>query len=436
MEAGDAPAHASSLRDLPSVEQLASRLDAPHALAVPAARAAIAAARDALRAGEEVDVLAAAREHLDAAERPTLRRVLNATGVIVHTNLGRAPLPAAAREAAAAAGTGYSTLEYDLERGARGSRQAHVAQLVRELTGAEAALAVNNGAAAVLLAAAALAGPGREVVVSRGELVEIGGSFRIPDVIAQSGSTLVEVGTTNRTKLADYVSVLRPETRAILRVHQSNFRIVGFTAHPGLGELAEVAGGDVALIDDLGSGALLDLPDLLDEPTARASVEAGADLVCFSGDKLLGGPQAGIIVGTAEAVGRVKRHPLARAMRIDKLSLAALEATLELYRNPAQALAQIPVLRSLGEPAERVRERAERLCRRLGGELTETTAKVGGGALPLLELDSFACALEGGDELAARLREGDPPVVARVQEGRVLLDCRTLSDEDCDLIRP
>jgi L-seryl-tRNA(Ser) seleniumtransferase len=217
-------------------------------------------------------------------------------------------------------------------------------------------------------------------------------------------------------------------------VHQSNFRIIGFTAHPGLQELAEAAGEDVALIDDLGSGALLDLPDLLDEPTARASIEAGADLVCFSGDKLLGGPQAGIIVGTAAALERVRRHPLARAMRIDKLSLAALEATLELYRNPAQALAQIPVLRSLAEPAERVRERAERLCRRLGGELTETTAKVGGGALPLLELDSFACALEGGDELAARLREGDPPVIGRVQEGRVLLDCRTLGDEDCDLI--
>jgi len=212
---------------------------------------------------------------------------------------------------------------------------------------------------------------------------------------------------------------------------------VGFAEQPSLEELAAVArAGELPLVDDLGSGALLDLPDLLDEPTARASIEAGADLVCFSGDKLLGGPQAGIIVGTAEAVGRVKRHPLARAMRIDKLSLAALEATLELYRNPAQALAQIPVLRSLGEPAERVRERAERLCRRLGGELTATTAKVGGGALPLLELDSFACALEGGDELAARLREGDPPVVARVQEGRVLLDCRTLSDEDCDLIRP
>jgi L-seryl-tRNA(Ser) seleniumtransferase len=274
------------------------------------------------------------------------------------------------------------------------------------------------------------------VLISRGQLIEIGDGFRIPDILAQSGARLVEVGTTNRTSIADYRGAVTSETRAILRVHQSNFRIVGFTAHPGLAELAGVAGGDVALIDDLGSGALLDLPDLLDEPTARASIEAGADLVCFSGDKLLGGPQAGIIVGTAEAVEPVKRHPLARAMRIDKLSLAALEATLELYRNPAQALAQVPVLRSLAEPAERVRERAERLCRRLDGELTETKAKVGGGALPLLELDSYACALEGGDELAARLREGDPPVIARVQEGRVLLDCRTLRDEDCDLIRP
>ena len=211
---------------------------------------------------------------------------------------------------------------------------------------------MNNNAAAVLLCLAATAGGG-EVLISRGQLIEIGDGFRIPDILAQSGARLVEVGTTNRTSIADYRRAITSETRAILRVHQSNFRIVGFTAHPGLQELAELAGGDVALIDDLGSGALLDLPDLLDEPTARASIEAGADLVCFSGDKLLGGPQAGIIVGTAEAVGRVKRHPLARAMRIDKLSLAALEATLELYRNPAQALAQIPVLRSLGEPAER-----------------------------------------------------------------------------------
>ena len=430
---------ANPLRDLPSVDALL-RTGAGEALVGEHGwQAVVAALRDVLAEARAAGEVPAQEGLLETTARrlgrpPSLRPVLNATGVIVHTNLGRAPLAKVAIERVSEVAAGYSTLEYDLAAGRRGSRHDHLSVLLSSLTGAEAGLAVNNNAAAVLLGLAATAGGG-EVLISRGQLIEIGDGFRIPDILAQSGARLVEVGTTNRTSIADYRNAITSETRAILRVHQSNFRIVGFTAHPGLPELAELAGGDVALIDDLGSGALLDLPDLLDEPTARASIEAGADLVCFSGDKLLGGPQAGIIVGTAEAVGRVKRHPLARAMRIDKLSLAALEATLELYRNPTQALAQIPVLRSLGEPAERVQKRAERLCRRLGGELTETTAKVGGGALPLLELDSFACALEGGDELAARLREGDPPVIARVQEGRVLLDCRTLSDEDCDLIR-
>jgi L-seryl-tRNA(Ser) seleniumtransferase len=295
-------------------------------------------------------------------------------------------------------------------------------------------MAVNNNAAALLLCLAAIAGGG-EVLISRGELIEIGDGFRIPDILAQSGARLVEVGTTNRTVTADYERALTPETRAILRVHQSNFRMVGFTARAQLDELSGLAAArGIPLVDDLGSGALLDLPQLLDEPTARSSVEAGAALVCFSGDKLLGGPQAGIVVGQPEQVARVKRHPLARAMRIDKLSLAALEATLELYRDPAQALAEIPVLAAAAEPVEAVRRRAERLAARLGGELTETRARVGGGALPLLELESFACALDGGDELAQRLRTSNPPVIARVQEGRVLLDCRTLSDAQCDQI--
>jgi L-seryl-tRNA(Ser) seleniumtransferase len=430
---------ANPLRDLPSVDALL-RTGAGEALVdehgrqavVGTLRAVLAEARAAGQVPDQQRLLETTARRL--GRPPSLRPVLNATGVIIHTNLGRAPLAEVAIRRMHEVAAGYSTLEYDLAAGGRGSRHDHLSDLLSSLTGAEAGLAVNNNAAAVLLCLAATAAGG-EVLISRGQLIEIGDGFRIPDILAQSGARLVEVGTTNRTSIADYRRALTSETRAILRVHQSNFRIVGFTAHPGLDELAEVAGGDVALIDDLGSGALLDLPDLLDEPTARASIEAGAGLVCFSGDKLLGGPQAGIIVGTAEAVRRVKRHPLARAMRIDKLSLAALEATLELYRNPAQALSQIPVLQSLGEPIERVRERAERLCRRLRGQLTETTAKVGGGALPLLELGSFACALDGGDELAARLREGDPPVIARVREGRVLLDCRTLSDEDCDLIR-
>jgi L-seryl-tRNA(Ser) seleniumtransferase len=360
--------------------------------------------------------------------------VLNATGVIVHTNLGRAPLAPEALERVRQVASGYSTLEYDLDEGRRGSRHDHLSGLLSRLTGAETGLAVNNNAAALLLSLAALAAGG-EVVISRGELIEIGDGFRIPDILARSGATLVEVGTTNRTTLADYERAITPDTRALLRVHQSNFRMVGFTSRPEVRDLAALAGRHgVALIDDLGSGALIDLPDLLDEPTARTSVEAGATLVCFSGDKLLGGPQAGIVAGQADAVSKLRGHPLARALRIDKLSLAALEATLELYGDPARAVARVPVLAMAAASAATVRARAERLAARLGGEVVQTHARIGGGALPLLELDSYACALEGGDELAAALRAADPPVIARVQEGRVLLDCRTLSDEESEQI--
>ena len=426
------------LRELPSVDALLRSADGSELVdrhgreaVVEAFRGALADAREQGAPRGEAKLNEDARRRLERP--PTLRRVLNATGVIVHTNLGRAPLAPAALERIAQVAGGYSTLEYDLAAGRRGSRHDHLSPLLAQLTGAEAGLAVNNNAAAVLLCLAATAGGG-EVLISRGQLIEIGDGFRIPDILAQSGAALVEVGTTNRTHLRDYEQALSDATRAILRVHQSNFRMVGFADQPTLAELATLRRPGVALIDDLGSGALLHLADMLDEPTARSSVDAGADLVCFSGDKLLGGPQAGIIVGSAEAVGRVKRHPLARAMRIDKLSLAALEATLELYRNPAAALEQLPVLRMAGEPSERVRDRAERLARRLGGEVVATTARVGGGALPLLELDSYACSIDGGEPVAARLREADPPVVARVQEGRVLLDCRTLTDADVDLV--
>jgi L-seryl-tRNA(Ser) seleniumtransferase len=428
------------LRGLPSVDSLlrdpeASVLVERHGR--EAVTGALRAALDAART--EGSAWPARRLWQEASTRltrpPSLRRVLNATGVIVHTNLGRAPLAAVAIERVAEVAAGYSTLEYDLAAGGRGSRHDHLSGLLAQLTGAEAGLAVNNNAAALVLCLAALAGGG-EVLISRGQLIEIGDGFRIPDILAQSGARLVEVGTTNRTQTADYERAMTDQTRAILRVHQSNFRMVGFTSQPDLGELAGLTGGGIALIDDLGSGALLDLPDMIDEPTARSSIEAGADLVCFSGDKLLGGPQAGIVVGSADAVTRVKRQPLARAMRIDKLSLAALEATLEVYRDPRAALEQIPVLRLAGEPAAAVRARAQRLCDRLGGEVVETRARVGGGALPLLELESYACALAGGEALAARLRAADPPVVARVQEGRVLLDCRALSESDCEQIRP
>ena len=434
------------LRDLPSIERLAARLgDLPERTRVSAAREAVAAARAALRAGdgpapglEELE--RDARRRAAEGSRASLRPVLNATGVIVHTNLGRAPLATAAVRAAAEAGAGYSTLEYDLASGGRGSRQAHVEGLLRELTGADAALVVNNCAAATLLATAALA-EGREVVVSRGQLVEIGGSFRVPDVIVQSGARLREVGTTNRTRLADYERALGPETGAILRVHPSNFRTLGFVEEVAIEDLCALGErSGVAVIDDAGSGALAErMPELADEPDVRRSVRAGCALVCFSGDKLLGGPQAGVLLGRREAVEACRRHPLARAVRIDKLGLAALEATLRLYGDPEVARREVPVLRMLSAGREELGARAERMRARIaegGGEarVVEAVGRVGGGALPLLELPGPACAVRPGpdglDALAARLRAGDPPVVARAREGWLLLDPRTLGDDE------
>jgi len=412
------------LRDLPSVDELARVSDDP--LAVSVARAVIDRAREDIRRGTDPgDLTALLHAELASARRPALRRVLNATGVIVHTNLGRAPLPAAALERVLEAGRSYSNLEYDLAAGSRGSRQDHVGGILQRLTGAEAAIVVNNNAGAMLLALAALA-EGREVLVSRGELIEIGDGFRIPDVLARSGARLVEVGTTNRTRTADYERAIRPETALLLRVHQSNFRVVGFTEQPLLADLAAVARQrELPLLDDLGSGALV---DLYDEPTVRASLAAGADLVCFSGDKLLGGPQAGVVVGRADLIEKLRRHPLHRALRIDKLSLAALEGTLLLYLDPERALREIPVLRMLLEDAAVVRARAERLAASVGGEVEETVGRVGGGALPLAELPSFACAVE--EALAEPLRAHEPPVVGIVRDGRLLLDCRTVADGD------
>jgi L-seryl-tRNA(Ser) seleniumtransferase len=414
------------LRDLPSVDELVRGLDDP--LAVDAARTVLERARTEIRSGGEPEDLAARVEaELASLRAPRLRRVLNATGVVVHTNLGRAPLAESALERVREAARGYSNLEYDLDAGRRGSRQDLVGAILRRLTGAEAALVVNNNAGAVLLALAALA-EGREVLVSRGELIEIGDGFRIPDVLARSGATLVEVGTTNRTRAADYERAIGTETAAVLRVHQSNFRLVGFTERPDLRGLAQIAKqAALPLLDDLGSGSLLPLHD---EPSAQESLAAGADLVCFSGDKLLGGPQAGIVVGRAELVERLRRHPLQRALRADKLTLAALEGTLSLYLDPQRARREIPALRMLVEPAGSVRARAERLAELVGGEVEETVARVGGGALPLLELESFACAIE--EELAAPLRLGEPPVVGIVRDGRLLLDCRTLSDAEVE----
>src|SRR5215211_537725 len=412
------------LRDLPSVDRLLAdeRLrvladEHGHELVLAAARAALARAREDIRAGfEQEDLPGRAIAELDRLLAPRLRRVINGTGVVVHTNLGRAPLSEYALDRVREIGRGYSNLEYDLDAGARGSRQDHLATALRDLTGAEAALVVNNNAAPVLLALAALA-EGRE-------LVEIGDGFRIPDVLTRSGARLIEVGTTNRTRLADYERAVREDTAAILRVHQSNFRIVGFAEQPALKDLARLADRrGLVLVDDLGSGVL---DELGDEPTVRGSLEAGAHLVTFSGDKLLGGPQAGIVVGRADLVERLRRHPLQRAVRADKLTLAALEGTLAAYRRGAD----VPVLRMLREPAEAVRERAERLASLTGGAVEATVARAGGGALPLAEVPSFACALE--EELSAPLRAADPPVVGIVRDGVLLLDCRTISDDEVD----
>ena len=406
-----------ALRSLPSVDKLA----------IAVARATLAERRAELLGGaeDEVDLLARAHDRL----RPSLRRVLNATGVVVHTNLGRAPLARAARQAVARTARGYSNLELDLSTGARGSRHVHVERLLCELTGAEGALAVNNCAAAVLLAAAAL-----ELVVSRGQLIEIGGAFRIPEVVMQAGARLIEVGTTNRTRLGDYTAAIGPQTGALLRAHASNFRMIGFVEQVEIEPLCSLG---VPVIDDVGSGVLADeLKLLAEEPPVRRSVRAGVALVCFSGDKLLGGPQAGVIVGQRAAIEAARVHPLARAVRIDKLSLAALEATLALYHDPELARRELPVLAMLTASEAELDRRARVLARATGGEVVASTARVGGGALPLLELPGPAVALDAGpagiDALAATLRTGEPAVIGRIHQGRLLLDPRTLTDGEAE----
>jgi L-seryl-tRNA(Ser) seleniumtransferase len=420
------------LRELPSVEELvrASGIALSHERAVAAAREVLAEARVEIAAGVHPGSLV---ERLIVAatlqETPQLRRVINATGVVLHTNLGRAPLTTAALERVRTVAAGYSNLEYDLAEGARGSRHDHLAAILRRLTGAEDALIVNNNAAALLLCLAALAGNG-EVVVSRGELIEIGDGFRIPEVLAVSQARLVEVGTTNRTRVADYEAAVTAETGLLLRVAQSNFRTIGFTEKPELRQLVALSSRHgIPLLDDLGSGSLLAFSD---EALATDSLAAGADLVTFSGDKLLGGPQAGIICGRSDLVGRLRRHPLQRALRPDKLTLAALEGTLLLYLDPERAVREIPVLRMLREPVTAVLARAHTLATLTGGEVVETTGRVGGGALPLLDLPSAACALDG--DLNAQLRTAPTPVIAVVRDGRTLLDCRTIAPDEIDAV--
>ena len=447
------------LRGLPAVETLLQHpalsgagAGLPRLILVESVRAELARERVRLRAGSTgpaaTDVLAArALRRARAACRPQLRRVLNATGVVLHTNLGRAPLAGAARAAVAEVAAGYSSLEYDLASGRRGDRGAGVERWLERLTGAEAALVVNNGAAAVLLVLSALAA-GRRVIVSRGELVEIGGSFRIPEILEKSGAMLLEVGTTNRTHLRDYERALErhADVAVLLRVHPSNFRLEGFTARPGLEELAALARRRrVALVEDLGSGALVDLVPfgLGHEPTVRESLAAGCDLVTCSGDKLLGGSQAGLVLGRRRHVERARRDPLARALRLDKLCLAALEATLPLYADPAGAEREIPVLAMLRQTPEALETRARRLAAALSSRIPGLRAavargqgEVGGGALPLQRLPAWVVEIEqeGRDarELESRARAAEPPVIGTVRAGRWRLDPRTLSDAESD----
>ena len=433
-------------RGLPSVSALLERDavralfdQAPRAIVVDAGREAIdEVRRGAVRPASDADWAVAVAAALARANRPSLRRVINATGVILHTNLGRAPLAASARDAAMRVAASYSNLEYDVDRGARGSRYVHCVALLRELTGAEDALVVNNNAAALVLVLNTLA-TGRSVVISRGELVEIGGSFRIPDIMEKSGARLVEVGTTNRTHAQDYERALTDDVSAVVKVHRSNFAMAGFVADVDARALAAiVAPRGIPLVHDLGSGLLIPLDDigLIGEPTAADAVRAGASLVTMSGDKLLGGPQGGIIVGSAELVKRVRENPLTRALRVDKLTLAALEATLALYRDPPTALREVPVLAMLGRSPTQLRARAtaltDRLGRDAGAEVVESIASVGGGAFPNTDIPSVAIALRRNpQQLEERLRLGDPAVIGRVADDRLLIDLRTVQpDED------
>ncbi len=428
-------------RALPSVDALTTSLggefpDLPRARVVDAARDAIDAARDAIGASDDAPTLtaigAAARAALAAIAEPSLRQAINASGVIIQTNLGRAPLSRAAIEAVAAVAAGFSNLEYDLERGERGSRHTHLAAPLCAICGAEAAMVVNNAAAALYLILGALAS-GREVLVSRGQAVEIGGGFRIPDVLRQSGATLVDVGTTNRTYPHDYAEAITERAALLLRVHSSNFRLMGFTRETTIDELVAVGRArGVPVVDDLGSGALLDTSrfGLAAEPLVQTSVAAGADLVVFSGDKLLGGPQAGIIVGRAASIDRLMRHPLARALRVDKLTIAALGATLDSYLR-GRATDEIPVWQMIAATPDALRRRADALAETLGGQVVPSQGAVGGGSLPGETLPGWAVRLDAvsPDALAHALRCGAAPVVARVSDGALLLDLRSVLPE-------
>jgi L-seryl-tRNA(Ser) seleniumtransferase len=440
----------ASPRDLPALDRLIGApqlVGLPRPLVVDAARRVLASARAAILAGGDAPTLEGLTETVVAEVAvdalPRLRTAINATGVVIQTNLGRAPVSRAAAEAMAAVAASYSNLEYDLDRGERGSRTTHLEPLLRDLSGAEAALAVNNNAAALLLALAALAA-GREVAIARGQLVEIGGGFRIPDVMRQSGARLVEVGTTNRTYARDYVEATSPDTAALLRVHSSNFRIVGFTHEASLADLVAVARErGLVTIDDLGSGSFLDTAEygLAHEPTVAESVAAGADVVCFSGDKLLGGPQAGILVGRKESIDKLKRHPLARAVRLDKASIAGLEATLRHYRR-GEATQEIPIWRMIAARPDELERRAQVWADALTGTALAATVEhgesaVGGGSLPGETLPTRLLALRARsvEALAASLRRGRIPLIGRIERDRLLLDPRTVLPEQDTVVK-
>jgi len=436
-------------RRLPAVDALLAEPDVaallrahPRGLVVRAVRDTIEHARANGGAAPPEGWGAAVHAQAQRLAAPSLLTVINATGVVLHTNLGRAPLARAAREAMTRIGAGYANLEYDLTEGTRGSRHTLCRDLLAELTGAEDALVVNNAAGALLVALSALARDG-EAVVSRGELVEIGGAFRIPDIMARSGATLVEVGTTNRTHLRDYEGAVTDRTRLLLKVHRSNFQVTGFTAEVSAQEIAGVARarGAVSLYD-LGSGLLVDLSrwGLTGEPSVAEALASGVDAVAFSGDKLLGGPQAGILLGTRDAIAACRKDPLARAVRSDKFTLAALEATLALYRDPERARVEIPVLRMLTEDVAEIRHRGEALQKDVGkdAELIEGESEVGGGSFPGAKLKTWLLAIHPQhltpNSLAERLRGGRPPVIARIADDRVVLDPRTIFPDDLETV--
>ncbi|MGZ3422004.1 MAG: L-seryl-tRNA(Sec) selenium transferase [Polyangiales bacterium] len=421
---------------LPAIGRLVAREDVRELIARHGRDPVVDALRDAVEAaraqGDETTserIVEAAVRSLERAARGTLVPAINATGVVLHTNLGRAPLGEEARRAIATFGSGYSSLEFDLATGERGSRHVHAAARLRRITGAEDALVANNAAAALLLALSALASSG-SVIVSRGELVEIGGAFRIPEIVTVGGARLVEIGTTNRTRLDDYRVALAANPGAtLLKVHRSNFAIVGFTEETTASELATLG---APLIHDLGSGLLV--PDILDEPDVASSVRAGSDIVVFSGDKLLGGPQAGLAVGKSHAIARMRKHPLMRAVRAGKLVLAALDATLAVYERGAAST--LPTIAAITATAEVVRARAEAMQRAIGdGEIVATVARVGAGSQPLATLPSFAVRLSGdATRLAERLREGTPLVIGRIESGAFFLDARAVADEEVPVL--